>query len=423
MKSRWLLAFILAGWTAGPCVAASTDTSTLHGKMIMGYQGWFACPNDGSGRGWVHWTNDKGTPYVDLLPDVTQLDPDELCESGWKDSDGRPIQLFSSQNAKTVDRHFRWMQDYGLDGVALQRFASELNTKDERIKNSLDRVLGHVRASAERHGRSWFVMYDLSGRTPEQLDEVVQDWKALVAAGITKDRAYQRHAGKPVLGIWGIGFRGRPLTPTTIERFLADLRAQSAEIGGLTILGGLPTYWREGVGDASPDPAWRAIWPHIDVLSPWTVGRFSDDDGVQTYDRQVLAKDIEEAKRLHVEIMPVVFPGFSWANLMRARGEPAKAKLNQIPRRCGAFYDAQVNGILKVGARMGYTAMFDEVDEGTAVMPVRPVSDTSGFTSGDPSSSCNNPPDHFMRLVHAATQRLRASAATQRALNPAFPAR
>ena len=107
MKSRWLLAFILAGWTAGPCVAASTDTSTLHGKMIMGYQGWFACPNDGSGRGWVHWTNDKGTPYVDLLPDVTQLDPDELCESGWKDSDGRPIQLFSSQNAKTVDRHFR----------------------------------------------------------------------------------------------------------------------------------------------------------------------------------------------------------------------------------------------------------------------------------------------------------------------------
>ena len=47
----------------------------------------------------------------------------------------------------------------------------------------------------------------------------------------------------------------------------------------------------------------------------------------------------------------------------------------------------------------------------------------SGFTSGDPSSSCNNPPDHFMRLVHAATQRLRASAATQRALNPAFPAR
>src|SRR5262245_15185533 len=31
------------------------DPSTLEGKMLVGYQGWFATPNDGSRVGWSHW--------------------------------------------------------------------------------------------------------------------------------------------------------------------------------------------------------------------------------------------------------------------------------------------------------------------------------------------------------------------------------
>ena len=33
----------------------SVDSSTLTGKLIMGYQGWFNCPGDGTKVGWWHW--------------------------------------------------------------------------------------------------------------------------------------------------------------------------------------------------------------------------------------------------------------------------------------------------------------------------------------------------------------------------------
>jgi hypothetical protein len=58
--------------------------------------------------------------------------------------------------------------------------------------------------------------------------------------------------------------------------------------------------------------------------------------------------------------MPVVFPGFSRHNL---NGDP----LGSIPRRDGRFFWAQIVAAKKAGAEMLYVAMFDEVDEGTAI--------------------------------------------------------
>jgi hypothetical protein len=155
------------------------------------------------------------------------------------------------------------------------------------------------------------------------------------------------------------------MAPADAEALLTALR--KATPSGLTILGGVPAGWREGKGDASPDPRWAQIWHEVDVVSPWAVGRYADDAGADAYARNMLAADLARTQALGVDLMPVVFPGFTWANLMRVRGETARAIPNGIPRRCGGFYTRQVADIAAAGARMGYTAMFDEVDEGTAV--------------------------------------------------------
>src|SRR5580698_9026503 len=59
----------------GP-VVKGVDTTTLTGKVMCGYQGWFGAPGDGSlASGWRHWTARQG-PFadgnakVDLWPDM-----------------------------------------------------------------------------------------------------------------------------------------------------------------------------------------------------------------------------------------------------------------------------------------------------------------------------------------------------------------
>src|SRR5262245_18399599 len=106
--------------------AEAVDATTLERKLLFGYQGWFGCPDDGSPlHGWEHWfTNSRPeatSVRVDMWPDVSELDPEERCQTRLALPDGRPAELYSAYNAKTVDRHFRWMEEFDLPGVFLQR--------------------------------------------------------------------------------------------------------------------------------------------------------------------------------------------------------------------------------------------------------------------------------------------------------------
>jgi len=86
------------------------DTSTLTGKVMCGYQGWFNCDGDGAHRSWVHWTKGKGIPSpanikVDLWPDVSELGADERFDTAFRHTDGTPAQVFSSFKQATVPEY------------------------------------------------------------------------------------------------------------------------------------------------------------------------------------------------------------------------------------------------------------------------------------------------------------------------------
>ena len=83
MSAVKFLLFALLIFTAQLAPAQpAVDASTMNHKLLMGYQGWFACPGDGSlPNYWVHWFR-KNNPVatnatVDLWPDVSELDADE----------------------------------------------------------------------------------------------------------------------------------------------------------------------------------------------------------------------------------------------------------------------------------------------------------------------------------------------------------
>ncbi len=347
---------------AGPSVRG-VDTSTLTGKVMAGYQGWFNCEGDGAGLGWTHWARSKsklfapGNVTVDLWPDVSELSAGERFTTGFKFADGRPAEVFSSFNRETVLRHFRWMREYGIDGAFVQRFAH--GVKDKTMRHHKDVVLANCREGANREGRAYAVMYDLSGLPAGGVAGVKADWQMLrTQMRIGEDPAYLRHRGKPLVAVWGVGFANekKPYTLAECRAFIEFLKAD-----GCALMLGVPTGWRERKRDAVADPALHDVLKLADVISPWTPGRYRTPQEVTLHGETNWQPDVVWCRGQSLDYLPVVFPGFSWHNLK------STPPLNQIPRLKGEFLWSQFVAAKRAGAGMICVAMFDEVDEGTAI--------------------------------------------------------
>src|SRR6478609_5846190 len=179
-RAHWITAGVVLATAVGlftlPCAVGdekapepAIDATTLRHKVVCGYQGWFRCPGDPAGSGWRHWGRDpkKLTPAtltVEMWPDLSDFPAEETYPApGFTHPDGTRARLYSSADAKTVERHFNWMREYGIDGAFVQRFLAELGDP------STDRVLAHVRDAATRTGRVYAVCYDLSGMPKDKL--------------------------------------------------------------------------------------------------------------------------------------------------------------------------------------------------------------------------------------------------------------
>lgn len=379
------------------------DTSTLDGKVMCGYQGWFACEGDGSDFGWFHWSKSRNRPLapgnakVDMWPDVSELGPEERFPTGFKHVDGRAAEVFSSFNKPTVLRHFQWMRDYGIDGAFVQRFPVGL--RDMKLLRHNNTVLAHCREGANRAGRAYAVMYDLTGLSAGRMGEVMDDWRALRARmRITEDPAYLRHRGKPLVAVWGVGF-GDDRKYTLAEcRQLIEFLRNDPEAGGCSILLGVPTGWRELNRDAAPDPGLHEVLRLADVLSPWTVGRYRTPQEAARHGEKIWRPDIDWCRERGLDFLPVTFPGFSWHNMHGGQ-------FDAIPRLKGEFLWSQFVAAKRAGAGMLYVAMFDEVDEGTAIFKCTndvPVGEGTKFVTHE-----GLPSDYYLRLTGQGAKMLR----------------
>jgi hypothetical protein len=342
-----------------------STAQTLQNRHIVGYQGWFTCPVDKQERPWEHWFRagvDVNQMVVDMMPAADELTPSERCETGLTDIGGHPVAMFSSLNAQTVDSHVRWMSEYGIDGFGSQRFLVELKTPMARARR--DRVLKNLMDAARKYGRAFFISYDITGADPATWAETMKsDFAHLVQdLGILNHPGYWREKGLPVLEIWGLGFTDRP---GTADEALALIRYLKTYKNGLTVIGGVPSRWRLLNGDSKSDAGWATVYRELSVLSPWTIGRYTNQASFDSYIKNIVEPDMALVKQTQQGYIPVVWPGFSFRN-----GARDEAKFNRIPRLCGSFYNMQLSIMSRSDVTMLFTSMFDEVDEGTAIFKV-----------------------------------------------------
>ena len=161
-----------------------------------------------------------------------------------------------------------------------------------------------------------------------------------------RDRAYLHEGGNPVVAVWGVGFNdGRRYTLDECEELVRFLK-HDEKYGGCTVMLGVPTGWRTLDRDSVTDKKLHDVIFQADIVSPWTVGRYSSLQSVARHAEDCWRQDISWCEQHEKKYLPVVFPGFSWHNLKP--GSP----LDQIPRQQGQFLWTQYVQAKKAGATM-----------------------------------------------------------------------
>lgn len=386
MKKKTLLPAFLSLLMIWSCFNKNTTAQSLHqatqeavydetgclytaykNLVMAGYQGWFAAQGDASERGWYHYQNGHcggfapGCSAIDFWPDISEYT--KKYKSPFLFADSTPAYLYSPYDEESVDLHFKWMKDYGIDGVFMQRFVGEIKATNPRGKRHFNKVLENALKAARKYQRAICIMYDLSGCSSEDVAYLEQDWVELQTRFRLFDNkvhpTYLRHNKKPLVSIWGVGFNDhRKYTIADVDRLVDKLKGPTNKV---TVMLGVPYYWRSLKNDTENAPSLHALLKKSDIIMPWAVGRYHHDN-YPAVSGAALAGDIAWSKANKVDYVPLVFPGFSWGNL---QNNPAV--YNAIPRLKGDFLWQQVAGARQAGAQALYVAMFDEIDEGTAI--------------------------------------------------------
>ncbi|GAA3295812.1 discoidin domain-containing protein [Dactylosporangium vinaceum] len=387
---------------AGVSAAASAPGDVV-GKITVGYQGWFAAPGDGAPiNGWWHYSPDWSQPPAPGACSITCWPDMRDFTKGYRTNfanlgNGQPANLFSSYDQQTVDTHFRWMQQNGCDTAALQRFnpnGGEGATRDAMAQK--------VRQAAEAYGRKFYIMYDVTWWLTMQ-NEIKADWANKMSAHAAS-AAYARQNGKPVVCIWGFGFNddGRPFAPAACLDVINWFKGQ-----GCYVIGGVPTHWRLGTDDSRA--GFIDVYHAFDMVSPWMVGRISDNAGADWYYQNRVLGDLADLNARGIDYQPCVIPG----------------DLAAGHRRHGELMWRQFYNHTRAGVKSAYISMFDEFNEGNQIAKTAESAAWQPTNSGmraldEDGTPCSS--DYYLRLTNDGGRMLKGQIAlTEARFTAPFP--
>lgn len=338
-----------------PAFPAATNLNSFSGKSVAGYQMWFEASSDESG--WIHWSKSGSRPSTgdvsfEQWPYVADYAPEVLENTGFGNlGSGAPAQLFTTVKADAVDTQVSWMRDAGLDGFAIQRFYGTTGVGRQNGRTNLDLA----KDAAEKYGRVFYVMYDLNGAYGDGMkavDRLKADWIYNVEGrGLISSPCYAQMGGKPVVCLWGLNQDSTSyMTHDATKAFITWLQAR-----GYYVIGGIAN------GDwTNPSDPYADVYQMLDMASQWTVGVYGDNNVLDWMTNHV-PNHLAYCAQYGIDYQPVVFAGSCWSN---ANYGPQ----NDNPRLAGAYLWKQAHKLKTLGAGCVYFAMYDEYDEGTALM-------------------------------------------------------
>ena len=362
--------------------APFTDLNNMIGKGVTGYQAWFKAPSND----WHHWGT--GTPGPGNANSTGSYQPGnvnvELWPAGWEDylahsanlvntgfrmHDNSIAKLFNSHDRPVIRTHFKWMQEAGIDGAAVQRFFEETPTSS--LSDSSNHLIT-IRNAAEEFGRIFYVMYDMSAAGRYNQDTVIQriqnDWQLNIENKVINSPNYAQAEGKPVVCIWGVHANESTDNNRYIKVEATIQLVNWFRERGCYVIAGIPDaqFWRTDQGRHSRG---REMYGSFDMISPWYIG-----GGIENIIDSRLPNGVDFCKantrswanNTPIAFMPTVWPGFAWTNMNGNTGQP-----NATPRDGGRHIWRQIQGYLNHESNRNneikslYLAMFDEYDEGT----------------------------------------------------------
>ena len=417
-----IVAFLLmsAHSSYGQKHSATSAHTTYTGLSMAGYQGWFGTPNDGGTNNWRHYNGSNGfkpgSAKVEYWPDMREADADELHTTDFTFNDGSPATVYSAVNPKSVNRHFQWMKEYGIDGAFVQRFKSDFG-----IRTTLNKVMLNALEGAETNNRAIAVMYDIGANIYEtgtdtasvnkrrtyHVNEVFNDWKQMVDELRLTTRgdkqAYLYHNGKPMVALWGVGFPHRN-NPTGLDtQFWIELvdKFQNDPIyGGCSVLLGVPTYWRQGGNDCitgSEHTKMLELIKNVDAIMPWHTSRFERSVMATTY-KSIVTADLTWCNTANVAYAPCISPGIR-EKILAGNGY-------EKYREGGYYFWDMAKAAIEAGSKMLYLGMFDEIDEGTQLNKIN--NNPPFYSTAVPFATYGtDPEDHYLWLAGEATRAMR----------------